>query len=389
MESRWLPQELVDAIVYELDDVDSLKACTLAGSMFRETSQRILLRSITLPQNLKEAHTCLEESPHVASYITLLIVRLPPASDIASLQQILQVATLMNVRKCVLHRMHDGFRASYHTPALTATLLDFLARQPLHELHLSIATVVPPTVVLRLLSMAPCISFYRVSVEKDGGTSLDTFRSPPNTPKLEDLVVETGADDVHKLLALPQSKSCTSTLRRFSVYSLDYLNPSVQLICAAASTLEHIQLHIRVPILPPALPLLRSAKFFVIMDRQPAHWLDFVSATVSTSPLLTDIALSFTPISKETWKDGHTRFFDRTPLAPLDTALAAHPARPTIRWRVDFHHENDSADIFAEFTTTVENAMPKMREEKRLVLERYNRFAERTRRMMGYARWSG
>jgi hypothetical protein len=222
-ETTWVPQELVDAIVCELDDVPSLKARALAGSMFRETSQRILLSSITLDQNLKESYTFLEESPHVASYTTLLSIRHtwnPPVSHITSLQQILQVGTLLNVRKCVLSSMGHVFRASYHTPAFTSTLLDFLARQPLRELHLLIATAVPPTVVLRLLSTAPRISFFRVSVEKDGGTSSDTSRSPPNVPKVEDLVVESGTDDIYQLLALPQFKLCTSALRRLFVHLL-------------------------------------------------------------------------------------------------------------------------------------------------------------------------
>ncbi|KAJ7359477.1 hypothetical protein DFH08DRAFT_846166 [Mycena albidolilacea] len=159
--------------------------------------------------------------------ITLLSIRHtwnPPVSHIASLQQILQVATLFNVRKYVLSGMGHVFRASYHTPAFTSTL-DFLARQPPRELHLLIATAVPPTVVLRQLSTAPRISFFRVSVEKDGGTSSDT--SQPSK------CAESGG-----------SGRGIGALRRLFVYSLDYLDPSAKLTCAAASTLEHIHLHI-------------------------------------------------------------------------------------------------------------------------------------------------
>jgi hypothetical protein len=47
------PQELVYAIVDEIgEDITSLKACALAGSTFRNASQRILLRSFTLNSNI-------------------------------------------------------------------------------------------------------------------------------------------------------------------------------------------------------------------------------------------------------------------------------------------------------------------------------------------------
>ncbi|KAF7347175.1 hypothetical protein MVEN_01472100 [Mycena venus] len=339
--------------------------------MFRETSQRILLRSITLHSNLKEAHTFLKESPHVASYITVLSLWLAwnrPASYIASLQQILQVATLVNVRKCVLADMGDIFRASYHTPA--STLLDFLAHQPLRELHLSKATAVPPAVILRLLSTAPHVSFISVSVEKDSRTSLDTFRSPPNAPKVEGLDVRHDAEDVYELLALPQFKSCISALRRLFVNSMH--------VYSMDDPRSYVQLPpLSMPILSPAFPLLRSAEFSVFMDRQPAPWLDFVLATVCTSPLLSDITISFIPRSETDWKDIHTHVLDGALLASLDAELAAHHARPVIRWRLDFLDNSDSADIFTDFTTAAETAMPKMCEEKRLLLEMYDQSAER------------
>lgn len=49
----FFPQELVYAIVDEIgEDITSLKACALAGSTFRNASQRILLRSFTLNSNI-------------------------------------------------------------------------------------------------------------------------------------------------------------------------------------------------------------------------------------------------------------------------------------------------------------------------------------------------
>ncbi|KAJ7870671.1 hypothetical protein B0H13DRAFT_2350296 [Mycena leptocephala] len=94
-----LPQELVHKIVCQLD-VRSLKACSLAGSPFRHTSQRILLRSITLdgstrPSNCIAAHALLTESPRVAAYITRLTIFLPSKDTIA--EEVEEVESLVQI----------------------------------------------------------------------------------------------------------------------------------------------------------------------------------------------------------------------------------------------------------------------------------------------------
>jgi hypothetical protein len=42
------PQELLDAIIPCVDEISTLKVCSLAGTVLRGSSQRILLRSLTL-----------------------------------------------------------------------------------------------------------------------------------------------------------------------------------------------------------------------------------------------------------------------------------------------------------------------------------------------------
>ncbi|KAJ7351354.1 hypothetical protein DFH08DRAFT_992745 [Mycena albidolilacea] len=99
----FIPQELVNSILDEVRDRESLNSCSLVGSMFRAPSQHIILQSITLSGWLKDTsesenygapHTLLEESPHVASYITALELRLNlPVVDPNNLEWVLRRTT--------------------------------------------------------------------------------------------------------------------------------------------------------------------------------------------------------------------------------------------------------------------------------------------------------
>ncbi|KAJ7236047.1 hypothetical protein B0H12DRAFT_131279 [Mycena haematopus] len=175
-----LPQELLLAIIHEIDDIPSLKACALTGSMFRDASQRVLLRSLTLKGDMQAAHTLLVESPHVATYITRLSIRFPLSqglgmAKIEALQPTIQkiMVKLVNVHQCILNFWEDLDQ----TPALVSTLFDFLERQPLRELHVRDASGVSPASLLRLLTTAPVVFFFDVHVDRDPDlvVSLDNF----------------------------------------------------------------------------------------------------------------------------------------------------------------------------------------------------------------------
>ncbi|KAJ7438397.1 hypothetical protein B0H11DRAFT_2104985 [Mycena galericulata] len=75
-----LPPELIDSILHEVEDTKTLKACAIVASAFREPSQRILLRSVTVGGTRKNYQTVsdiLQKSAHIASYIRLLSFYLP------------------------------------------------------------------------------------------------------------------------------------------------------------------------------------------------------------------------------------------------------------------------------------------------------------------------
>ncbi|KAJ7495782.1 hypothetical protein B0H11DRAFT_2389379 [Mycena galericulata] len=73
-----LPQELVEAILTEKADAESLKSCALVASNFREPSQRVLFHSLTVDtyQKMSMTSTFLTESPYIGKYIRRFAIRL-------------------------------------------------------------------------------------------------------------------------------------------------------------------------------------------------------------------------------------------------------------------------------------------------------------------------
>ncbi|KAJ7453751.1 hypothetical protein FB451DRAFT_1408633 [Mycena latifolia] len=90
--------------------------------------------------------------------------------------------------------------------------------------------------------------------------------------------------------------------------------------------------------------------------------------TPTGSPLLAEITVTFYPIRN------HQRpyLLDADLMDTLGITLAAHPSAPRLRWRLDFHgDEDDGAQHFATFAEAVRRGMPKMQAEGRLALEMY------------------
>ncbi|KAF7365067.1 hypothetical protein MVEN_00377900 [Mycena venus] len=370
-----IPQELVDAIVGQIDDFPSLKTSALAGSILRERSQRILFQSFALVSkgsakpDFSGARTLLDESRHIAAYIICLCIEVDwntSPANIASLQHIF--GKLVNVRKCVIDELTGVFDAGYHTPTSPSVLLDFLERQPLRELVVWSVDMIPPALILRMLTTAPIISFFDVHVGED------TISSSPsqNPSKVEDLLLENNPR-IYTLLSQLQLKLYTQTLRRLSFRTL--CDPDSKLIFATADTLEYVRFNLLVldGVIPvPALPSLRAVEFSLPYTYHATPTFSTLALTVIDLSLqLADITISFTPMVKANFNG---LILDVALLAAMDTALSAHPALPTIRWCLTFASSfgNGSAVRFAEFIKLVRRGMPKVLEARRLVVEEYS-----------------
>ncbi|KAJ7731229.1 hypothetical protein B0H16DRAFT_204660 [Mycena metata] len=361
-----LPQELVDAIICEVEDLPTLKASCLAGSIFCKESQRSLFRSFNLNcrdrKRFDGLRNLLGESPHIGSYIGYLtLVHLSDllAADVDILLHTIE--KLKNVRRCHITRVSAGFMR-------WSGILDFLSRQPLHETWVTLATL-PADVLFRLLATAPVVSFWHAFSTEPVDDQILEWR--PRLSQVQDLTLKRNTKTIEEILLRHEFRDYTESLVRLTVvWSQDF-----RLIFATAGTLQHIGFDIErlytlaAPILIPPLPALRSVEFFL---RFPCFntQSNLMSIVLDCSPLLTDLTVSFTDIPK----DDSKLFISAKLLNRLDCAVVAHPASPSIRWRlnldlggVDVKHRGRFVDLVG----LVQSSMPQTHGEGRLMVEAY------------------
>ncbi|KAJ7070295.1 hypothetical protein B0H15DRAFT_957809 [Mycena belliarum] len=333
-----LPQELLDSIVGEVEESAALKACATAGPRLCAASQRILLSRLTLRRTASSSYNytaireLLEQSPHIARYITRLrflvtpLASPPSAVDIESLQNVLE--KLGHVHRISL----EGDRGEWESlpPRIASLLLKTVSRKNLHELHISLIHSIPLAEFSQLVGAAPLMSLRNVSV---------SLGSPLTQPlALETLVLDRGCDLLCRLLASRELASYTAGLRiRTLRLRSDYSHASA-IIAASSTTLVHIRLECYMDTHPsalalPRLPRLQSLEILPAFD--PAH-VRLLPETLApllapaAAPALSAITATCVPAyhTGPVALDAHSRAL----LSRLDGVLMAHPAPPRLRW---------------------------------------------------------
>ncbi|KAJ6457356.1 hypothetical protein C8R45DRAFT_1081961 [Mycena sanguinolenta] len=195
--------------------------------MFRDAAQRLLLSSFTLHGDVQPADTFWSSPTRL--HMTLERAHSEDNNQRQSLQQIL--SKLVNVRQCVV-------KFCFSPPP--TFVFDFLERQPLRELNIDPSDELSPASVLRLLTVAPVVSFTDLFMDReDPGPSLEYI-----TPRVEELIIGYVSVKLYELLAHPQLK-LASTLRRLSILETCYAWRAVhgpEFISITAPTLEYLYL---------------------------------------------------------------------------------------------------------------------------------------------------
>ncbi|KAJ7181490.1 hypothetical protein C8R43DRAFT_1101343 [Mycena crocata] len=368
-----IPQELVDAILSEVDDSKTLEACSLTVSNWRDTSQRCLLHSLTVggdhwARTYSAAGEMFAQSPRIAGYITSISFQfVRPPSDITTLQALFD--KLVNVRRCTLRGTGSGCPWNEIVAPLFPWVLGFLRQQELSELHVMFFGRISRAQLAILLTCASTLSFYDVGVARVTDSSVDVGGLGTSIPKMEQLLVP-GSHTVSDAISQPQFAPYRANLRRLG------LTPSPQysraLILSTASTLQHLRLdctstvHILSAI--PVLPSLRALEVVIGFGEQnTAHLVKLLSALLPSVPTtLEEIILTYS---------SHWRAFKSSDkhYAALDLLLVkCHPAVPRVRWRLELEEEGEEARRqLSHVTRLVKLALPKLHAKGKLVVERY------------------
>ncbi|KAJ7675629.1 hypothetical protein DFH06DRAFT_663422 [Mycena polygramma] len=354
-----IPQELIEAILSEVEDMESLKACALVAPNFCVPTQRRLLSSLSLSLLPVYSHctphqACLRlrESPHVAQYIIQLCVNTDEFSTDA-LEELL--GKLTKVRKCTIRNAR-----SYpwsHIRWTTLPVIHFARTQNLTELHVAYLKDIPSHVLALIVSSAPKVSFY--GVEISCSESIDWICTPVDSCRMKQLLIS-DSDTVGAALQRPDFAPYIANIRRLGVAS-----PHPTIIGRASNVIEH--LHLQNPTSMPLLtcvPRLRSIHITlnVLSVNSTLHALLF-HICASCPATLREISLSGPPFNTQ----------DARRLATLDTLIADCHASPVLRWRINFDHSfavRDPAHQLAQCAERVRVGLPRLAEAGRLVVER-------------------
>ncbi|KAJ7512158.1 hypothetical protein B0H11DRAFT_2268302 [Mycena galericulata] len=379
-----VPQELIDAILHEVDDADCLKRCSLAASAFRGTSQRRLFPSLTVDnrqlgtnrlRSYNAACALVNESPHLAEYIIALTLRL--SSDdtapaiLPSVQRLLN--KLKNVRRCTIQGV-TGYSSGW--ARLAPPLFDFIRARNLTELHVLYLDQIPPPALALFVSSAPIVSFYDVTVEPN--ISLDV---PPvaSQSKLKQLVIagqKTGS--IYSVLGRPEFASYMVNIRRLSLSLILPPRPFSALVSAVARNVEHVRFDLELDYssLPSSqlFPLLRCVEIPIESDlagerRWTAGMTHILTAQL---PALQEIIITYHVASLL------APFIRPETLEPVDKNMARTHTAACIRWRLAFGSGDVAQTLqrIAEFARFVKGAMPSLHMMGRLAFEPYSETCE-------------
>ncbi|KAJ7144619.1 hypothetical protein C8R44DRAFT_760144 [Mycena epipterygia] len=364
-----VPQELIDAIVREVDAGDDLKAYSLVSSSFLVTSQRILFHHLHLCQaRARVWNTRLTKSPHIAGYITALSISLCVADTTPTRAKSLRkvLGKIANIRRCTI--MGDDSSWNKLSPS-TELVLEFLGRQKLTTLCIASIRSLPPAAVVFFLHSVPAISFWDVTVSTAAFKDSPAGASTSDIPKLNQFSCYESAS-VCDLLASPGFSRYTANLRRLDVPIRR--NMDARLISITARSLEHIRVCIPMlfkPLKPlPPLSVLRSIDVWKTPQPDDETW--FINCLapllISSPPTLEEMTITYWHIESL-----NPPYFQSESLAVFNRALSNCPESPRLRWRLHFADDDDSMCLLhlSDFATFMQRSMPGIHEQGRLIVE--------------------
>ncbi|KAJ7504939.1 hypothetical protein B0H11DRAFT_1979893 [Mycena galericulata] len=216
-----IPPELIHSIVHEISDTETLKACALVASTFREPSQRILLRSATLGGDTPRHSYCtvwtiLRISPHIASYVRTLLLDLPTKvsapSETYSLPVLLGKFT--NVSQLLVSATQEC-KWDDIIPGAAGAILNFVRQPTLEGFHVMDIQQLPIDLLALIFSSVTTTSFLSGSVNVQA--SPPQTSGPPIPSIMENLVLLDDFEGLGDTLAGAEFAPCIANLRKLWV----------------------------------------------------------------------------------------------------------------------------------------------------------------------------
>ncbi|KAJ7800350.1 hypothetical protein B0H14DRAFT_3490747 [Mycena olivaceomarginata] len=341
-----LPQELFDAIIDEIHDKETLKACALVGSSFLPPSQRKLFRKVRLGRRSRDREAALAESPHLASYVRHLTIVMPSTvPDSVAVAGVLR--SVQNIESLVVSGMAPGVNWNSVEHEARSTLLECLSRPSLRSLLLSGMDV--SAALISAATAIPVVSFFDIPPRLRHLTLVDTG---PAVPLIYDFLLH------------PRNPAYTQQIERLRI-CIDQDNASYagRIIAACAATLKYLAINLeditRLPLLPFVLEV--EITVWVRYDRRlPAFFSQNISQIASSLPLAETITLVV--FVKPIHPGPEIQWGDEAPLpifgpSFMDRAQLLHLRRVHCILRRQGPFDDISA-LFDRFVLAMESMMP-------------------------------
>ncbi|KAJ7289560.1 hypothetical protein C8J57DRAFT_433118 [Mycena rebaudengoi] len=266
-----LPQELIDAIIGQVDNETSLKSCSIAARHFVSPSQQAIFRSLAPSRDQCEAlQARLVASPHLAPYIQELAIFFP-REDGEKRAVLFILHSLPNLRTL-------DFGSRLWSQQVIEALETLIAQPSLRHLTIYGAYDITPSFILRTVSSVSFFSIALFNLDADEASLISVpefpveFRAP-----LTHLVVRReyseGPTLADVLLSAPAS---LVNLERLYVE----IGEPQRLLLAVAPTLQYLRIQdVNVSsnspvILPPPPPHLHTLEITIVISDDgtaPSH----------------------------------------------------------------------------------------------------------------------
>ncbi|KAJ7453102.1 hypothetical protein FB451DRAFT_1520166 [Mycena latifolia] len=369
-----LPQELIEAIVYEFDDKSPcLTTCSKTAKTFRVPCQRRIFRALVLhseetgfSNTFRRAFDLFEVSPHLTVYVRNLKTPLPTVEkETRYLERILRA--LHNLERFMISNRGESINWSPTPSSLASAVFRTISLPSLDRLHLVNIFNLPCSLVYLAASATRVLSLDSVRIRT---LAADT-PSVPSTLQLEHLILSSRslADASHFLRNLTR-EGYLQRLRRLSLKLETFPYENYLLIFAPLSrVIQHLEIDFstcRELINIPRFELLQvlELSFYIGMSRHlPNNLGPIVSALPETAPLLERLTLilGVMPCIPEIpWTiDGpyptfDTGFMERRDLSRLRNVTCC------LHLMMDYFH-GDQDVSYNEFVPAMEGKLPGLR----------------------------
>ncbi|KAJ7281960.1 hypothetical protein C8J57DRAFT_1463973 [Mycena rebaudengoi] len=282
----FLAQELIYAIIDEVELDQTLRSCALVSTAFLVPSQRRLFRTISLSiltwkrirGNLfASALDVFTASPHLASYVRGLYIMITDMPALhAPLTSLLPL--LCNVEQFGIDAVHKSWKENTMPSTLKASLLNFLGRPSLQSLTLARIKEVPSTLIIYTLLNVRSVSFTDIGIIREDEflpVRGDVAKMP--TTSSDHLTLGTFAPADVAFMLEQETIGHLHQLRRLdlNVYTdldhTDWFHAPLQrysslrgfekLALQCSGTLQHLELNFSGTLYPVKLPTLPALRF--------------------------------------------------------------------------------------------------------------------------------